>query len=62
MAEGTKKRFRDVRQEAMQACKDELKDLDVRRRSERDLQTILDQLAQKLEKLVMAKQKEITNQ
>lgn len=62
MAENSKKRLREIRQEVMNACKAHLKDRDVLQRSEREAQKIIEALTSKLEKLLQAKQKEITTQ
>lgn len=61
MAESSKKRVREIRQEVLSACKEHLKDRDVLQRSEREVQKIVEDLGSRLEKLVQAKQKEITD-
>jgi ribosome recycling factor len=62
MAESSKKRLREIRQDVMSACKEHLKDRDVLQRSEREAQKIVEALTTRLEKLLQAKQKEITSQ
>lgn len=58
-AENAKKRIRDLRQKAMDSCKTELKDLDIRKQCERELQTQIEKHCANLEKAMGDKQKEL---
>lgn len=62
VCEGFKKRIRDLRQEAMEACKAHVTDKDVRRRNELELQKAIQGLTVKLEQILAEKQKQFINQ
>lgn len=59
IGEQSKKRLRDVRQKVLESCKEEIKDLDTRKQSERELQAHLEKATSGLEKLLSDKQKEL---
>lgn len=61
IAEGTKKRVREVRQTALDDCKAHVKDNDVRRQNERELQAALEKISARIEKILTLKQKEVLN-
>lgn len=62
LSEGYKKKLRQLRQDALAAAKKEIKDEDVRRRGEKDLQKLIDDLGAKIVTMVEGKQKELENQ
>lgn len=61
-AEQIKRRIRNIRQTAMEACKTEIRDEDVRKRSEKQVSNEIEKALANLEKILMNKQKEILSQ
>jgi ribosome recycling factor len=61
-SEGAKKRIRDLRQTALEACKAAVKDNDVRKQNERQLQFEIETLNNKIESMLASKQRELLSQ
>jgi ribosome recycling factor len=57
--ESAKKHIRDIRQKAIQACKDGIKELDVKRRSESELQKVYDKYNKMVDEVVAVKNKDL---
>ena len=61
-AENAKKRFRELRQKVLESVKDQIKDSDVKRQSERELSSCLEKYLTAIDKMTMDKQKELLKQ
>lgn len=62
VSEGAKKRIRDLRQTALEECKAAVKDNDVRKQNQRQLQLEIEMLNNKIESILASKQRELLSQ
>jgi ribosome recycling factor len=61
-AENAKKRFRELRQKVLESLKDQVKDTDVKKQSERELSSRLEKYVATIDKMTVDKQKELLKQ
>lgn len=61
-AEHAKKRFRELRQKVLESLKDQVKDADVKKQSERELSSRLEKYVATIDKMTVDKQKELLKQ